>query len=104
LMKAYVGKMRKLECRFQSLKLEHVPHGQDATVKELSRIADKGLSVPFGVAMQKLSHSSAVPVEEDPKVLPASEQGILPVAELQEIPSGPSSERGTPPAQAGWTD
>jgi hypothetical protein len=43
-------------------------------------------------------------VEEDPEVLPASEQGILPVAELQEIPSGPSSERGTPPAQAGRID
>jgi hypothetical protein len=104
LMKAYMGEMRKLECCFQSLKLEHVPHGQDATVKELSRIAAKGLSVPFGVAMENLSQPSAVPVEEDLEVLPASKQGILPVAELQEILSGPSSERGTPPAQAGRTD
>jgi hypothetical protein len=36
LMKAYVGKMRKPECRFHSLKLEHVPRGQDAVIKELS--------------------------------------------------------------------
>jgi hypothetical protein len=36
LMKAYAGEMRKLECRFHSLKLEHVPCGQDAVVKELS--------------------------------------------------------------------
>jgi hypothetical protein len=41
LMKAYAGEMQKLECRFQSLKLEHVPHGQDAAVKELSWIAAK---------------------------------------------------------------
>jgi hypothetical protein len=35
-MKAYAGEVRKLECHFNSLKLEHVPHGQDAAVKELS--------------------------------------------------------------------
>jgi hypothetical protein len=58
LMKAYAGEVRKLECRFQSLKLEHVPRGQDTTIKELSRIAAKGLTVPFGVAMEKLSQPS----------------------------------------------
>jgi hypothetical protein len=54
--------------------------------------------------MEKLSQPSAVPEEEDPEVLPASEQGILPVTELQEIPLGPASEWCTPPAQAGRTD
>jgi hypothetical protein len=78
LMKAYTGEMRKLECRFQSLKLEHVPRRQDAAMKELSQRAAKGLPVPFGVAMEKLSQPSAIPEEEDPEVLPASEQGILP--------------------------
>jgi hypothetical protein len=82
LMKAYAGEVQKLECRFQSLKIEHVPRGQDTTVKELSRIAAKGLPVPFGVAMEKLSQPSAVPEEEDPEVLPASQQGILLVVEL----------------------
>jgi hypothetical protein len=104
LMKAYAGEMRKLECHFQSLKLEHVPCGQDAPIKELSWIATKGLPVLFGVAMEKLSQPSAIPEEEDPKVLPASEQGILPVAELQEILSGPASERCTSPAHVGRTD
>jgi hypothetical protein len=50
-MKPYAGEMRKLECRFHSLKLEHVPRGQDAAVKELSQIAAKGLPVPFEVAV-----------------------------------------------------
>jgi hypothetical protein len=104
LMKAYAGEMRKLECRFQSLKLKHVPRRQDAAIKELSQRAAKGLPVPFGVAMEKLSQPSAIPEEEDPEVLPASEQGILPVAELQEILSGLASERCTPPAQVGRTD
>jgi hypothetical protein len=27
LMKAYAGEVRKLECNFNSLKLEHVPRG-----------------------------------------------------------------------------
>jgi hypothetical protein len=54
--------------------------------------------------MEKLSQPSAIPEEEDPEVMPISEQGILPVTELQEIPSGPARERCTPPAQAGRTD
>jgi hypothetical protein len=70
LMKAYAGEMRKLECRFYSLKLEHVPRGQDAAIKKLSRIAAKGLTIPFGVAMENLSQLSAVPEEEDPEVPP----------------------------------
>jgi hypothetical protein len=98
-MKAYAGEMQKLECRFQSLKLEHVPRGQDAAIEELSRIVAKGWHVPFGVAMEKLSQPSAVPEEVDPEVLPASEQGSFPVVELQEILSGPASELCTPPAQ-----
>jgi ribonuclease HI len=73
LMKAYASEMRKLECRFHSLKLEQVPHRKDAAVKELSQIAAKGLPVPFGVAMEKLSQPSAVPKEEEPKVPPVSE-------------------------------
>jgi hypothetical protein len=55
MMKAYVGKVRKLECHFSSLKLEHDPRGQDAAVKELSRIAAKGLPVPAGAIVEKLS-------------------------------------------------
>jgi ribonuclease HI len=46
LMKAYVDEVQKLECHFCSLKLEHVPRGQVVAVKELSRIAPKGLPVP----------------------------------------------------------
>jgi ribonuclease HI len=36
IMKAYMGEMRRLECCFSGLELEHVPRGQDATMKELS--------------------------------------------------------------------
>jgi ribonuclease HI len=60
LMKAYAGKIQKLECRFHSLKLEHFPHEQDAAVKDLSQIAAKGLPIPFGVAVEKLSQPSAI--------------------------------------------
>jgi hypothetical protein len=67
-MKAYAGKMRKLECRFHSLKLKHFSRGQDATVKELSQIGAKGLPVPFGVAVEKLSQPSAVLEKEEPEV------------------------------------
>jgi hypothetical protein len=103
-MKAYASEMQNLECHFLSLKLEHVPHGHDAAVKELSRIAAKGLPVPFGVAMEKLSQPFAILEGEDPEVQPTSEQGILLVMELQAIPSDPASERCTPPAQASWAD
>jgi hypothetical protein len=68
LMKAYAGKMWNLDCRFHSLKLEHVPGRQDAAVKELSHIAAKGLPVPFGVDMEKLSQPSSVLDEEEPEV------------------------------------
>jgi hypothetical protein len=54
--------------------------------------------------MEKLSQPSAIPEEEDPGVQPASEQGILPVAELQAIPSDLASERCTLSAQASRTD
>jgi hypothetical protein len=100
LMKAYAGEMRKLECHFHSLKLEHVPRGQDATIKELSRIAAQGLPVPFRVAVEKLSQPSAIPEEEDPEVPPVPEQGTLQVAGMQEVLPGPASKRCTPPAQA----
>jgi hypothetical protein len=103
-MKAYAGEMRKIECRFHSLKLEHVPRGQDAAVKELSRIAAKGLPIPFGVAVENLSQPLAIPEEEDLEVPPVPEQGTLPVAELQQVASGPASEQCTPPAQACRTD
>jgi hypothetical protein len=54
--------------------------------------------------MEKMSPPLAVPEEEDPEVQPASEQGILQVAELQAIPSDPASEWCTLPTQAGRTD
>jgi hypothetical protein len=37
LMKAYAGRIQKLEYRFHSLKLEHVPRGQDLAVKSYLR-------------------------------------------------------------------
>jgi hypothetical protein len=76
LMKAYVGEVRKLECHFNSLKLKHVPRGQDAAVKELSRIAAKGLLVPVGAIVWKLSQPSATPEDEEPGAPPTSGQGL----------------------------
>jgi ribonuclease HI len=55
LMKAYAGGMRKLEHCFSNLKLEHVPHRHDAITKELSQIAAKGLPVPAGILVERLS-------------------------------------------------
>jgi hypothetical protein len=55
LIKAYAGEMRKLECHFNSLKLEHAPRGQDVAIKELSQIAAKGLPVPAGDIVEKFS-------------------------------------------------
>jgi hypothetical protein len=100
LMKAYVGEVRQLECRFHSLKLEHVPCGQDAAVKEVSQIATKGLPVIAGVIMEKLSHLSAVPEDEDLGILTAPEQGGLSAVEQQEGTAGPASEQCTLPALA----
>jgi hypothetical protein len=79
-----MGEMRKLECFFHSLKLEHVPRGQDATVKGLSHIAANGLPVPLGVAVEKLSQPSAVPEEEEPEVPLVLDQGTLPVQSCKE--------------------
>jgi hypothetical protein len=81
LMKAYAGEVRKLECRFHSLKLEHDPRGQDAAVKELSQIAAKGFPVPARVMMENLSEPSAIPKNEELGILPVPEQGALSIAE-----------------------
>jgi hypothetical protein len=43
--------------------LEHVPSGQNAIVKELSQIAGKGLPVPVGAFVERLSKPSATPEE-----------------------------------------
>jgi hypothetical protein len=77
MMKAYAGEMRKLECRFHSLKLEHVPCGQDASVKELSQIAAKGLPVPAGVIVEKLFQPSVVPEDEELGIPTAPKRGAL---------------------------
>jgi hypothetical protein len=100
LMKAYAGEVQKLECRFHSLKLEHVPHGQDAAVKKLSQIATKGLPVSAGVIVEKLSQPSAIPEDEELGIPPTPEQGALSVMEQQEGTTGPASERCTLPALA----
>jgi hypothetical protein len=65
LMKAYAGEMRKLEHCFRSLKLEHIPRGQDTIVKEMSQIATKGLPVPARIFVKRLSKPSAVSKEEE---------------------------------------
>jgi hypothetical protein len=44
--------VQKLECHFNNFKLEHVPRGQDATVKEMSQIATQGLPVPAGAIVE----------------------------------------------------
>jgi hypothetical protein len=63
LMEAYAGKEQKLECCFSSLKLEHVPHEQDAIMKELSQIAAKGRLVLAGTFIERLSKLSVAPEE-----------------------------------------
>jgi hypothetical protein len=75
-MKVYAGEVRKLECHFTSLKLELIPCRQDDAVKELSWIAAKGLPVPVGAIVEKLSQPSATPEDEDPRAPPMSEQGL----------------------------
>jgi hypothetical protein len=92
--------VRKLECRFHSLKLEHVPRGQDAAVKEMSQIAAKGLPVLAGVIVEKFSQPSAIPEDEELGIPPTPEQGALSAAEQQEGMVGPTSERCTLPALA----
>jgi hypothetical protein len=98
LMKAYVDEVRKLECHFCSLKLEHVPRGQDAIVKDLSQIAAKGLPVPARAIIEKLSKPLAVPDEEDTRAPLATEQGAPPTTKQQEGTADPASERCVPPA------
>jgi hypothetical protein len=96
-MKAYAGEMRKLECRFRSVKLKHVPCGQDAAVKELYQIAAKGLLVPAGVIMGKLFQPSTVPEDEELGIPAAHERGALLAEEQQEGMAGPASEQCTLP-------
>jgi ribonuclease HI len=73
LMKEYVDKVQKLRSHFCSLKLKHVPRGQDAIVKELSQIAAKGLPVPTGATVKKLPKPSTTPEEEDTGAPPTPE-------------------------------
>jgi hypothetical protein len=97
-MKAYAGEVRKLECHFNNLKLEHVPRGQDAAVKELSWIAAKGLPVPTGAIVEKLSQPSTTPKDEEPGAPSTSAQGAPPTMEQQEGMVNPASERCILPA------
>jgi hypothetical protein len=92
LMKAYADKVWKLECHFCSLKLEHVPHGQDAVVKDLSRIVAKGLPVPVGAIVEKLSKPSAVLEEEDTRAPPMTKQRTPATTEQQEGTADLASE------------
>jgi hypothetical protein len=93
LMKAYTDKVWKLECHFCSLKLEHVPRGQDTGMKDLSWIVAKGLPVPVGAIVEKLSKPSTVLEEEDTGAPPATKQGTPTTTEQQEGTADPASER-----------
>jgi hypothetical protein len=58
-MWAYVDEVRKIELRFDGLKLEHIPHGKNVIVDELSQIATKRLPVPAGIFVERLTNPSA---------------------------------------------
>jgi ribonuclease HI len=58
-MWAYIDEGRKLERRFDGLKLEHVPRGRNIITDELSQIAAKRLPVPEGIFVERLTKPSA---------------------------------------------
>jgi hypothetical protein len=60
-MWAYVDEVRKLERRFDGLKLEHIPCRQNVIADELSQIAAKRLLVPMGIFVERLTKPSATP-------------------------------------------
>jgi hypothetical protein len=103
-MKACAGEVRKLECHFNSLKLEHVPRGQDVAVKELPQIVAQVLPVLARAIVEKFSQPSAIPEDEELGVPLASEQGNLPTTEQQESMDGPASEQCIPPTPTCWTN
>jgi hypothetical protein len=101
LMKAYAGKVRKLERCFSSLQLEHLPRGQDTNIKELSQIAAKGLQVPAGTFVEKLSKPSAVPEEEVAGAPPATSLGAPLAVKLREDTTDSASKQCSSPIPTG---
>jgi hypothetical protein len=57
----YVDEVRKLERRFNGLKLEHIPHGRNTIADKLSQIAAKRLPVPAGIFVEQLTKPSSAP-------------------------------------------
>jgi hypothetical protein len=108
-MWAYVDEVRKLERRFDGLKLEHIPCRRNVIADELSHIAAKRLLVPMGIFVERLTKPSATPrvavrtpATSSLGVFPATAacQGSAPSAtweDLEPDPIAALSERGTPP-------
>jgi hypothetical protein len=57
-MWAYQDEVRKLEHRFDGLKLEHIPRGRNTIADKLSQIAAKRLPVLAGIFIERLAKPS----------------------------------------------
>jgi ribonuclease HI len=60
-MWAYVDEVRKLERRFNGLKLEHIPRGRNIIADKLSQIVAKRLPVPAGIFAEWLTKPLVAP-------------------------------------------
>jgi hypothetical protein len=58
-MAAYLEQHRKMEKRFQSLELKHIPRGENVEADEIAKRAFHRLAQPTGVFEERLFKSSA---------------------------------------------
>jgi hypothetical protein len=108
-MWAYVDEVRKLERRFNGLKLEHIPRGKNVIADELSQIAAKRLPIPAGTFIERLAKPSVTskaavrnPATSSPGAIPATaaHQGsaTMPTGkDSNPVPVAALAKRAAPP-------
>lgn len=53
-MAPYMEEVRKMEQHFDGLQMEHVPHGSNVVIDELSKTAAARGRVPLGILVERL--------------------------------------------------
>jgi ribonuclease HI len=92
LMRAYADEVRKLETRFGSLRLEHLPYEENYIAKELSEMAARRLPIPPDAFFRRVLKPSVVPEKESGKPATAA-PGPSATARQDEAAAAPPSRR-----------
>ena len=92
-MEAYVEEVRKMEHRFDGLRMEHIPRGLNSVADELSKIASRRDPVTPLVFIERITRSSipTAKVKTRAKVRPAEDTPVTPAPVARASP-GPGKD------------